>query len=239
MARLADALSGSASLFEASGRSRLASLNFITAHDGFTLADLVSYDRKHNEANGEQNRDGHGDNRSYNHGFEGRTEDEDILARRAQTSRNLMASLMISQGVPMITAGDEIGRTQQGNNNAYCQDNPITWIDWTSTPESHAMLRSTKRVIRLRKEFLAGQPHDYPARDKQSYLHWFDEHGEPMSDGQLEGSARTGWSSSCSAPTTARWTDSWWSTAAPRTSRSPCRCSPTTTAPASGSSNCA
>ncbi len=88
-----------------------------------------------------------------------------ILARRAQSSRNLMASLMISQGVPMITAGDEIGRTQQGNNNAYCQDNPIAWLDWTSTPESHAMLRSTKRVIRLRKEFLAGQPHDYPARD--------------------------------------------------------------------------
>ncbi|QDW28845.1 glycogen debranching protein GlgX [Arthrobacter sp. KBS0702] len=181
VARLADALSGSAGLFAASGRSRLASVNLITAHDGFTLADLVSYDRKHNEANGEQNRDGHGDNRSYNHGFEGRTEDEEVLARRAQTSRNLMASLMISQGVPMITAGDEIGRSQQGNNNAYCQDNPITWIDWTSTPESHSMLRSTKRVIRLRKEFLAGQPHDYPARDQQSYFHWFDVHGEPMS----------------------------------------------------------
>ncbi len=164
----------------------MASLNFFTAHDGFTLADLVSYDRKHNEANGEQNRDGHGDNRSYNHGFEGRTEDEEILALRAQTSRNLMATLMVSMGIPMITAGDEIGRTQQGNNNAYCQDNPITWLDWTSTPESHAMLRSTKRVIRLRKEFLAGQPHDYPSRDKQAYLHWFDEHGNPMSDGPLE-----------------------------------------------------
>ncbi|MET4096486.1 glycogen operon protein [Arthrobacter sp. UYCu712] len=179
--RLADALSGSASLFEASGRSRLASVNLVTAHDGFTLADLVSYDRKHNEANGEQNRDGHGDNRSYNHGFEGPTEDENILARRAQTSRNLMASLMISQGVPMITAGDELGRTQQGNNNAYCQDNPIAWIDWTSTPDSHAMLRSTKRVIRLRREFLASQPHDYPIREKQSYFHWFDAHGGPMS----------------------------------------------------------
>jgi glycogen operon protein len=80
----------------------------------------------------------------------------------------------------MITAGDEIGRTQQGNNNAYCQDNPITWIDWTSTPESHAMLRTTKRVIRLRKEFLAGQPHDYPVRDKQSYFHWFGPDGNPM-----------------------------------------------------------
>ncbi len=179
--RLADALSGSAGLFEASGRSRLASVNFITAHDGFTLADLVSYDRKHNEANGEQNRDGHGDNRSYNHGFEGRTEDGAILARRAQTSRNLMASLMISLGVPMITAGDELGRTQQGNNNAYCQDNAINWIDWSATTESHDMLRNTKRVIRLRKEFLALQPHDYPARDKQAYFHWFDASGEPMS----------------------------------------------------------
>ncbi|WP_426998259.1 glycogen debranching protein GlgX [Pseudarthrobacter sp. N5] len=181
VARLADAMSGSASLFEASGRSRLASVNLIAAHDGFTLADLVSYDRKHNEANGEQNRDGHGDNRSFNHGFEGPTEDEGILARRAQASRNLMASLMISLGVPMITAGDEIGRTQQGNNNAYCQDNPLAWLDWTSTPESHAMLRSTKRVIRLRKEFLADQPHNYPLREGQSYLYWFDAEGQPMS----------------------------------------------------------
>jgi glycogen operon protein len=181
VARLADSISGSAGLFAESGRSRMASVNLVTAHDGFTLADLVSYDRKHNEANGEQNRDGHGDNRSYNHGFEGPTEDEEILALRAQTSRNLMATLMVSMGIPMITAGDEIGRTQQGNNNAYCQDNHITWLDWTSTPESHAMLRSTKRVIRLRKEFLAGQPHHYPSRDKQAYLHWFDEHGKPMS----------------------------------------------------------
>jgi glycogen operon protein len=181
VARIADAISGSANLFEASGRTRMASVNLITAHDGFTLADLVSYDRKHNEANGEQNRDGHGDNRSYNHGFEGPTEDEAILSVRAQASRNLMASLMLSLGVPMITAGDEIGRTQQGNNNAYCQDNPLTWLDWTSTPEKHAMLRTTKRVIRLRKEFMAAQPRDYPARDHQGYLYWFDEHGEPMS----------------------------------------------------------
>jgi glycogen operon protein len=181
VARLADALSGSAALFEGSGRSRLASLNFVTAHDGFTLNDLVSYDRKHNEANGEQNRDGHGDNRSYNHGFEGRTEDEDILAQRAQSRRNLMASMMISLGVPMITAGDELAHTQQGNNNAYCQDNPLAWIDWTRTPESSEMLRSTKRFVRLRKEFLASQPHDFPARDEQSYLYWYDHSGQPMS----------------------------------------------------------
>ncbi|WP_411375567.1 glycogen debranching protein GlgX [Arthrobacter sp. MPF02] len=181
VSKLADSLAGSAALFQASGRSRLASINYVTAHDGFTLNDLVSFDRKHNEANGEQNRDGHGDNRSYNHGVEGPTEDGGILARRAQSRRNLMASLLISLGVPMITAGDELARTQQGNNNAYCQDNPITWVDWTRTPESHEMLRSTKRYIRLRKEFLAAQPHDFPVRDEQSYLYWFDQNGEPMS----------------------------------------------------------
>jgi glycogen operon protein len=181
VARLADSLAGSAGLFQASGRSRLASVNFVTAHDGFTLNDLVSYDRKHNEANGEQNRDGHGDNRSYNHGVEGPTEDGDILASRAQSRRNIMASLLVSLGVPMITAGDELARTQQGNNNAYCQDNALTWVDWTRTPESHEMLRSTKRYIRLRKEFLAAQPHDFPVRDEQSYLYWFDQEGHPMS----------------------------------------------------------
>jgi glycogen operon protein len=181
VAKLADSLSGSAALFQASGRSRLASLNYITSHDGFTLNDLVSFDRKHNEDNGEQNRDGHGDNRSYNHGVEGPTEDGDILASRAQSRRNLMASLLISLGVPMITAGDELARTQQGNNNAYCQDNATTWVDWTRTPESHEMLRSTKRYIRLRKEFLAAQPHDFPVRDQQSYLYWYDQNGKPMS----------------------------------------------------------
>ncbi len=184
VARLADALSGSAGLFEGSGRSRLASVNLITAHDGFTLADLTAYDRKHNEANGEQNRDGHGDNRSYNHGFEGRSEDEVILAKRARTRRNVMASLMVSLGVPMITAGDELARSQQGNNNAYCQDNAITWLDWTPTSESQAMLRSTKRFIKLRKEFLAGQPHDYPLRDEQSYMYWYGADGKPMSPEQ-------------------------------------------------------
>ncbi|MFP5310851.1 MAG: glycogen debranching protein GlgX, partial [Actinomycetes bacterium] len=181
LAKLADALSGSAGLFQASGRSRLASVNFVTAHDGFTMNDLVSYDRKHNEANGEENRDGHGDNRSYNHGVEGPTENGVILAKRAQSQRNLMASLMVSLGIPMITAGDELARTQHGNNNAYCQDNDMTWIDWELTPEAHDMLRSTKRYIRLRKEFLSAQPRDFPIRDEQSYLYWFDQHGKPMS----------------------------------------------------------
>ncbi|WP_284763323.1 glycogen debranching protein GlgX [Arthrobacter sp. efr-133-R2A-63] len=178
MGDLADALTGSARVFESAGRSRLASLNFITAHDGFTLTDLVSYDRKHNEANGEQNRDGQTNSLSYNHGFEGRTENETILAARALSKRNLMTTLMISIGVPMITAGDELGRTQQGNNNAYCQDNPLTWIDWTQTPESHDMLRSTKRVIRLRKEFLQAQDAGFP--DSGTGLDWFDEKGQPM-----------------------------------------------------------
>ncbi|SDJ89596.1 glycogen debranching protein GlgX [Arthrobacter cupressi] len=177
---VADALSGSTSIFARSGRSRLASLNFITAHDGFTLADLVSYDRKHNEANGEQNRDGHSDNRSYNHGFEGRTENEAIVAQRARSRRNLMTTLMVSLGVPMITAGDELGRTQHGNNNAYCQDNSLTWIDWTQTPESHAMFRNTKRVIRIRKEFLAAQPEGFP--EKIAGIEWFDEKGERMTE---------------------------------------------------------
>jgi glycogen operon protein len=186
----ADVISGSAGLFEQSGRSRMASLNLITSHDGFTLADLTSYDRKHNEANGEQNRDGHGDNFSYNHGFEGRSEDEKIVAARAQTRRNLMATLMLSIGVPMITAGDELGRTQQGNNNAYCQDNTLTWLDWTRTPETHDMLRSTKRVIRLRKEFLSQQPHDFPIREERSFLHWFNEHGKPMSIDQWNDPSR-------------------------------------------------
>ncbi|MEW1823559.1 glycogen debranching protein GlgX [Arthrobacter sp. NPDC080031] len=178
MGDLADALTGSARVFEPSGRSRLASLNFVTAHDGFTLTDLVSYDRKHNEANGEQNRDGQTNSLSYNHGFEGRTENETILAARALSKRNLMTTLMISIGVPMITAGDELGRTQQGNNNAYCQDNPLTWIDWTQTPESHDMLRSTKRVIRLRRDFLQAQDAGFP--DSGTGLDWFDEKGQPM-----------------------------------------------------------
>jgi glycogen debranching enzyme len=177
---IADALSGSAGMFANSGRSRLASLNFITAHDGFTLADLVAYDRKHNEDNGEQNRDGHSDNRSYNHGFEGRTENEAIVAERARSRRNLMTTLMVSLGVPMITAGDELGRTQHGNNNAYCQDNHLTWIDWTQTAESHEMLRSTKRVIRIRKEFLGAQPQSFP--EEIAGIEWFDEKGERMTE---------------------------------------------------------
>ncbi|MBW4095242.1 MAG: glycogen debranching enzyme GlgX, partial [Acidobacteria bacterium] len=129
--QISDSLAGSAQLFAGSHRSQLASINMITAHDGFTLADLVAYNSKHNEANGEDNRDGGDHNHSWNHGVEGRAQDPAILAARAQSARNLMATLLLSMGVPMITAGDELGRSQRGNNNAYCQDNELTWLDWS------------------------------------------------------------------------------------------------------------
>ncbi len=179
-ARLAGALAGSAEMFAASGRTALASLNFVTAHDGFTLADLVAYDNKHNQANLERNRDGTNDNHSWNHGAEGPARDARIRADRAQTARNLMATLLFSQGVPMITAGDEIGRTQGGNNNAYCQDNEISWVDWRLTPAARAMLTATKALITVRREFLAGQPAHFPTRPDEVLMHWFGPDGEPM-----------------------------------------------------------
>ncbi|NUL49342.1 glycogen debranching protein GlgX [Cellulosimicrobium funkei] len=180
-ARLADSLSGSAVLFESSGRSALASINLVTAHDGFTLADLVAYNEKHNEANREDNRDGNSHNRSYNHGTEGPTGDADLLESRAQTARNVMATLLLSLGVPMITAGDELGRSQGGNNNAYCQNNEISWTDWGLDSRQQRMLSTTRRLIAIRKEFLAGQPYSYPARDL-GYLKWFNSLGRPMTE---------------------------------------------------------
>ena len=123
-------LSGSADLFQGEKRQPQASINFVTAHDGFTLHDLVTYGSKHNEANGEGNRDGADDNQSWNHGVEGETDDEAIRALRERQMRNLLATLLLSQGVPMLLGGDELGRTQRGNNNAYCQDNEISWLDW-------------------------------------------------------------------------------------------------------------
>ncbi|MDQ3455304.1 MAG: glycogen debranching protein GlgX, partial [Actinomycetota bacterium] len=125
-------LTGSSDLYEHSGRRPVASINFVTAHDGFTLNDLVSYNEKHNEANGEDNNDGESHNRSWNCGVEGETDDPDVLALRAQQRRNFLATLLLSQGVPMILYGDEAGRSQGGNNNTYCQDNELTWIDWTA-----------------------------------------------------------------------------------------------------------
>ena len=148
---LAYRLTGSSDLYAHSGRRPYASINFVTAHDGFTLQDLVSYNDKHNEANGENNRDGNNDNRSWNCGVEGPTDDPNIQALRAKQKRNLLATLLLSQGVPMMYAGDAIGHTQMGNNNAYCQDNPISWLSWVLQPEDRNLLAFVQRMINLRK----------------------------------------------------------------------------------------
>src|ERR687897_3025404 len=128
--RWRESCTGSSDLYQMDGRRPFASINFVVAHDGFTLHDLVSYNEKHNEANGEGNRDGHDHNVSWNHGVEGPSDDLEIIAAREQTKRNLIATLLLSQGVPMVSHGDEIGRSQGGNNNAYAQDNEISWVDW-------------------------------------------------------------------------------------------------------------
>ncbi|PKQ32739.1 MAG: glycogen debranching enzyme GlgX [Actinobacteria bacterium HGW-Actinobacteria-2] len=148
---LATRLSGSSDIFDHSGRPVLASLNFITAHDGFTLRDLTTYNLKHNEANAERNRDGADDNRSDNHGYEGETDDPVINAARQRTARNMMATLLLSAGVPMITAGDEFGRTQGGNNNAYCQDSPLSWVNWNITDGWEHQLELTRSLLALRR----------------------------------------------------------------------------------------
>ncbi len=152
VSELATRLSGSSDLYEQSGRRPYASINFITAHDGFTLADLVSYNQKHNEANGEHNADGENHNLSWNCGVEGATNDRRVLELRARQRRNLLSTLLFSVGVPMISGGDELGRTQNGNNNAYCQDNEISWVEWEITPERREFLEFVRRVIRVWKE---------------------------------------------------------------------------------------
>jgi glycogen operon protein len=159
-------LTGSSDLYGRSGRRPHASINFVTAHDGFTLHDLVSYNDKHNDANGEGNRDGHNHNLSWNCGAEGPTDDAAIVALRERQKRNFLATLMVSQGVPMLTAGDEIGRTQQGNNNAYCQDNELSWVDWTLDDRRRRLLAFARRMIGLRRahpsfrrrDFFQGRP---------------------------------------------------------------------------------
>ncbi|MGL5046046.1 MAG: glycogen debranching protein GlgX, partial [Shewanella sp.] len=144
---------GSGDVFEHGGRPPATSLNFLTSHDGFTLKDLVSYSQRHNLANGEQNRDGHQENFSHHYGIEGETEDGAILALRGRQQRNLLTTLFLSQGVPMLLSGDETGRTQQGNNNAYCQDNELNWLDWSEKGRDTALLGFTKQLIALRKRF--------------------------------------------------------------------------------------
>jgi isoamylase len=152
LADLATRLSASPDLFNKRGRKPWASVNFITAHDGFTLNDLVSYNDKHNEANGEDNRDGHSNNLSWNHGAEGPTDDQTINTLRFQQMRNLLATLLLSRGTPMILAGDEVARTQRGNNNAYAQDNEISWLDWEGIDTyGWDLFEFTKRLIEFRQ----------------------------------------------------------------------------------------
>jgi isoamylase len=166
LGEFASRLTGSSDLYEVSSRRPSASINFVTAHDGFTLNDLVSYNEKHNEANGEDNRDGESHNRSWNCGVEGPTDDPDIVALRCRQMRNFWATLMISQGTPMITHGDEIGRTQNGNNNVYCQDSELSWMDWSLVDKNADLLTFARKVTALRKNhpvfrrrrFFEGEP---------------------------------------------------------------------------------
>jgi glycogen operon protein len=152
VAELATRLAGSSDLYAHNGRRPYASINFVTAHDGYTMHDLVSYEQKRNEANREENRDGENHNLSWNCGVEGPTDDPEVLALRARQKRNLMATLFLSQGVPMVSGGDEVCRTQHGNNNAYCQDNEISWTHWDLTDEARAFLEFTRRASRLMRE---------------------------------------------------------------------------------------
>jgi len=179
-------LTGSSDLYESTGRPPNASVNIITAHDGYTLRDLVSYEHKHNEGNGEDNRDGNNDERSCNYGAEGPTEDTGINRVRARQQRNLLATMLLSQGTPMLVAGDEFSRTQRGNNNAYCQDNETSWLDWDWTDEQKALFEFVKRLIRIRADhpalrrskFFRGQT----AQGSEVHdLLWFRADGHPIS----------------------------------------------------------
>src|SRR3954467_7807751 len=152
LGEFASRITGSADLYEGTGRRPVASINFFTAHDGFTLRDLVSYNEKHNEANGEGGVDGESHNRSWNCGVEGDTDDETVLALRARQQRNFLTTLLLSQGVPMIVHGDEMGRTQRGNNNVYCQDNELSWVDWTPDERSSQLVAFTRKLVALRRD---------------------------------------------------------------------------------------
>ncbi|ADV67454.1 glycogen debranching protein GlgX [Deinococcus maricopensis] len=178
-------LTGSSDLYQSDGRKPYASINFITAHDGFTLRDTVSYNDKHNEANGENNQDGHNDNQSWNCGVEGETDDAEVNALRARQQRNFLATLFLSQGTPMMLGGDEFGRSQRGNNNAYCQDNEISWFHWDQVDE--ALLRYTRKLIGLRREhpalhrrkFFSGRP---IRGSEERDIMWLRHDGQDMTD---------------------------------------------------------
>jgi glycogen operon protein len=184
---LASRLSGSADLYEESGRRTYATVNFVTAHDGFTLNDLVSYEHKRNEANGEDNQDGADENYSRNWGVEGTTGSAQVLRMRERMKRNFLATLILSQGVRMVLGGDEIGRTQQGNNNAYCQDNEISWVDWDLSGRDRRLLEFTKDALRIfrsnpvlrRRSFFTGRP---LAGDGVKDLTWVRPAGGEMAD---------------------------------------------------------
>ena len=182
---------GSSDLYQAGGRRPHASINYVTAHDGFTLHDLVSYNHKHNEANLEDNRDGTDNNASWNCGTEGETDDHDVAVLREKQKRNLLATLLLAQGVPMLLAGDESGRTQRGNNNAYCQDNDTSWHDWTSTPEREALLQFVKRLIALRKAHRVFRRKHFFDGSAVNDVVWLRPDGEQMTGSDWDnGSAR-------------------------------------------------
>jgi glycogen operon protein len=189
----ASRLTGSSDLYETSGRRPVASINFVTCHDGFTLADLVSYNDKHNEGNGEDNRDGTDDNRSWNCGVEGPAEDPEIAELRARQQRNFLVTLFLSQGVPMLLAGDEMARTQAGNNNAYCQDNEISWVDWSRAAAERDLLAFTQKLARLRRRhpvfrrrrfFQGAHPGagDGPGGDSTVDIAWLTPAGDEMTE---------------------------------------------------------
>ena len=188
LSEFATRLCGSSDLYKISGRKPHASINFITSHDGFPLQDLVTYNSKHNEANLEENRDGTDDNLSWNCGFEGPTEELSVVKLREQQKRNLIATLFLSQGVPMILGGDELSRSQMGNNNAYCQDNELSWFHWNFNENQIAFLEFVKKVIRFRKtqpvlirrNFLEGRDRGAGAKD----IVWLDSTGKEMSDAE-------------------------------------------------------
>ncbi|MET0423803.1 MAG: glycogen debranching protein GlgX [Actinoplanes sp.] len=187
LGEFASRFTGSSDLYEIDGRRPIASINFVTAHDGFTMHDLVSYNDKHNDANGEDNRDGESHNRSWNCGVEGPTEDPEIVALRERQKRNFLTTLLLSQGVPMVAHGDELGRTQQGNNNVYCQDSEISWVDWEDARHQDVLTRFTSRLTKLRAEhpifrrrrFFTGEP---VGDSKVPDIAWLRRDGEAMTE---------------------------------------------------------
>jgi glycogen operon protein len=186
VSELATRLAGSSDLYMDDGRRQSASINFVTCHDGFTLQDLVSYDKKHNEANGEGNRDGNDDNMSWNCGVEGPTDDPEIRKLRERQKRNLLATLLLSQGVPMLLSGDELGHTAKGNNNCYSQDNELSWLNWNLSPEQEQFLEFVRKLIAIRKSQPAlSRRHFFrgPIRgDELQDIYWLDSTGKQMND---------------------------------------------------------